>query len=33
MSGGNDYMLHAFVRSLGHYRELWGKLTDMEVQR
>lgn len=30
MSGGNDYMLHAFVRSLEHYRELLAKLTDME---
>ena len=31
MSGGNDYMLHAFVRSLDHYRELLAKLTDMDV--
>jgi len=30
MSGGNDYMLHAFVRSLDHYRDLLAKLTDME---
>ncbi len=30
MSGGNDYMLHAFVRSLDHYRELLAQLTDME---
>lgn len=31
MSGGNDYMLHAFVRSLEHYRELLAKLTDMDA--
>lgn len=31
MSGGNDYMLHAFVRSLDHYRDLLAKLTEIEV--
>ena len=31
MSGGNDYMLHAFVRSLDHYRELLEKLTRIEL--
>lgn len=27
MSGGADYMLHAFVRDLEHYRTLLGQLT------
>lgn len=30
MSGGADYMLHAFVRDLEHYRLLLGKLTRLE---
>ncbi|WP_220475603.1 Lrp/AsnC family transcriptional regulator [Sphingobium terrigena] len=30
MSGGSDYMLHAFVRDLEHYRLLLGQLTRLE---
>ncbi|MDB5714357.1 MAG: transcriptional regulator, AsnC family [Sphingomonadales bacterium] len=30
MSGGADYLLHAFVRDLDHYRVLLGKLTRLE---
>jgi DNA-binding Lrp family transcriptional regulator len=30
MSGGADYMLHAFVRDLEHYRLLLGQLTRLE---
>ena len=30
MSGGADYMLHAFVRDLEHYRVLLGQLTRLE---
>lgn len=30
MSGGSDYMLHAFVRDLEHYRLLLGKLTRLD---
>lgn len=29
MSGSNDYLLHAFVRDLEHYRDLLGQLTKM----
>lgn len=30
MSGGADYLLHAFVRSLDHYRELLARLTKLD---
>ena len=30
MSGGSDYMLHAFVRDLEHYRLLLGQLTRLD---
>lgn len=30
MSGGADYLLHAFVRDLDHYRGLLGQLTRLE---
>jgi Lrp/AsnC family leucine-responsive transcriptional regulator len=30
MSGGADYLLHAFVRDLDHYRRLLGQLTRLE---
>lgn len=30
ISGSNDYLLHAFVRDLEHYRDLLGQLTKME---
>jgi len=30
MSGGSDYMLHALVRDLEHYRLLLGKLTRLD---
>jgi Lrp/AsnC family leucine-responsive transcriptional regulator len=30
MSGGADYLLHAFVRDLEHYRGLLGQLTRLE---
>ena len=30
MSRGVDYLLHAFVSSLDHYRELLGKPTKLE---
>jgi DNA-binding Lrp family transcriptional regulator len=30
MSGSNDYLLHAFVRDLEHYRDLLGQLTKMD---
>ena len=30
MSGGADYLLHAFVRSLEHYRELLARLTKLD---
>jgi Lrp/AsnC family transcriptional regulator, leucine-responsive regulatory protein len=30
MSGGSDYMLHAFVEDLEHYRALLGRLTRLE---
>ena len=30
MSGGHDYMLHAFVRDLEHYRSLLATLTELE---
>ncbi|WP_165191504.1 Lrp/AsnC family transcriptional regulator [Caulobacter soli] len=30
MSGSQDYMLHAFVRDLAHYRDLLDRLTEME---
>lgn len=30
MSGGSDYMLHAFVRDLEHYRLLLGRLTRLD---
>ena len=30
MSGGQDYMLHAFVRDLAHYRDLLAKLTEID---
>lgn len=30
MSGGSDYMLHAFVEDLEHYRSLLGRLTRLE---
>ncbi len=30
MSGSQDYMLHAFVRDLAHYRDLLAKLTEIE---
>jgi DNA-binding Lrp family transcriptional regulator len=30
MSGNQDYMLHAFVRDLTHYRDLLARLTEME---
>lgn len=30
MSGSQDYMLHAFVRDLSHYRDLLAKLTEIE---
>ena len=30
MSGGTDYLLHAFVRDLDHYRVLLGQLTRLE---
>lgn len=31
MSGSSDFMLHAFVRDLSHYRELLAKLTELEA--
>lgn len=30
MSGSQDYMLHAFVRDMAHYRDLLSKLTEIE---
>lgn len=30
MSGSQDYMLHAFVRDLAHYRDLLAKLTEID---
>jgi DNA-binding Lrp family transcriptional regulator len=30
MSGSNDFLLHAFVRDLEHYRDLLGQLTRIE---
>ncbi len=31
MSGSQDFMLHAFVRDLAHYRDLLAKLTELEA--
>ena len=31
MSGNHDFMLHAFVRDLGHYRDLLAKLTQLDA--
>lgn len=30
MSGSQDYMLHAFVRDMNHYRDLLARLTELD---